>query len=65
MDFYSNKKRTNFVRIIVLIASILLLMFNFYLSYINREINYLAISSNILIIAAMALGIYTYNKTSQ
>jgi hypothetical protein len=53
MDFSSNKKRTNFVRVIVLIASISLL-FNFYLSYINWKLIFSNIL-NILIIAAMAL----------
>jgi amino acid permease len=65
MDFYSTKKRVNFVRIIVLIASVILLLFNLYRSYINGELNYLFLSSNILIIAAMTLGIYTHNKTAQ
>jgi uncharacterized membrane protein len=57
MDFYSNKKRMNSVRIILIIASLILLFLNIYNSYKNNSINYLGITSNLLLIFAMAIGI--------
>lgn len=57
MDFYSNKKRMNSIRVILLIASLILLFLNIYNSYENNSINYLGITSNLLLIFAMAIGI--------
>jgi uncharacterized membrane protein len=57
MDFYSNKKRMNLLRVILLIASLILLFLNIYNSYENNSINYLGITSTLLLIFAIAIGI--------
>lgn len=62
MDFFKNKKGTKGVRIFVIIASLVLLGINIYLSISEDSIKYLAIIANVLLILAMLFSIRNSNK---
>ncbi len=62
MDFYKNKKGTKGVRIFIIIASLVLLGINIYLSISEDSIKYLAIIANLLLILAMLFSIRNSNK---
>lgn len=62
MDFYKNKKGTKGVRIFIILASLVLLGINIYLSISEDSIKYLAIIANVLLILAMLFSIRNSNK---
>jgi hypothetical protein len=62
MDFYSNPKKTQSFRIILLIAFIILLVLNCSSFFTNDEINYWGICANILMAISMVVEIRKYNK---
>jgi len=60
MDFYSNPKRMNYFRIILLIALIILLGINSYGFFVNGKINYWSLFANVLMIFSMLIQIRKY-----
>lgn len=62
MDFYSNPKRVQNFRMILLIAFIILLVINISNYFINNEINYWGICANTLMAISMLVEIRKYNK---
>jgi hypothetical protein len=62
MDFYSNPKKTQSFRIILLIAFIILLVLNCSSFFTNDEINYWGICANTLMAISMLVQIRKYHK---
>jgi antibiotic biosynthesis monooxygenase (ABM) superfamily enzyme len=62
MDFYSNPKRTQNFRIVLLIAFIILIILNIFNFLVNKEINYWGICANTLMAFSMVVEIRKYNK---
>ena len=62
MDFYSNPKRTQNFRIVLLIAFIILIILNIFNFLVNKEINYWGICANTLMTISLVVEIRKYNK---
>ncbi|HQZ24234.1 MAG TPA: hypothetical protein PLD18_02950 [Flavobacterium sp.] len=62
MDFYSNPKRTQNFRIVLLIVFIILIILNIFNFLVNKEINYWGIFANTLMAISMVVEIRKYNK---